>query len=136
MAEKIEMVAFNKTMKKLLEEYGIEVVSKLNRCAEKTGRETKKRLRNDRTFNNTGEYREGWNTIIEKKRLQPSTVIVANTGKHGGLAHLLEHGHPIRNGKQGNATYGGWDGKEHIAPIAEEMQTYFIDEVEQALGGE
>lgn len=134
MAEKTEMISFDETMKKLLQQYGTEVTATLNRCIEKTGKETKKRLRNDTTFNDTGEYAKGWNTITEKRRLQPTKVIVANTGKHGGLAHLLEHGHPIRNGQNGNMTYGGWDGKEHIAPIEEEMQQYFIDEVEQALG--
>lgn len=134
MSDKIEMVAFSKTMKDLLQQYGVDVVSKLNTCVEKTGRETKKRLRADKTFNDTGEYRAGWNTITEKKRLQPTKVIVANTGAHGGLAHLLEHGHPILNGT--GIVYGGVEGKAHIAPIAEEMQEYFIDEVEQALGGE
>ena len=59
MSGKIEMVAFSKTMKELLQQYGVDVVSKLNVCGEKTGRETKKRLRADKTFNNTGAYRAG-----------------------------------------------------------------------------
>lgn len=126
-------IQFERAVKKLLDEYGDSVTKDLNESLVAAGKEARKRLRADTTFSQTDEYRSGWNTVIEDKRVGATKVIVANTGKHGALAHLLEHGHPIRNGS--GKTYGNVEGKPHIAPIEEAVNEYLINEVERRLKG-
>lgn len=70
-----------------------------------------------------GRYSKGWTSTIEQTRLSTTAVI---HNKTPGLPHLLEHGHAKRNG-------GRVAGREHIAPVEEEIVKEFEKAVEQAL---
>ena len=70
-----------------------------------------------------GKYSRSWTTTIEKKRTGTVATIHSNLP---GLPHLLEKGHAKRNG-------GRVAGREHIAPVEEEIAEKYLKAVEDAL---
>lgn len=132
--QKAEMIQFDNIISKMLEQYGDEVKDCLQDAVSAAGDEAVRLLRKERRFSKNGKpstgYYRGWKAITEKTNVG-TKVIVANTGAHGSLTHLLEHGHPIvRNGE----AVGRYEGYEHIAPVQDKMEAFVIDEIEQALG--
>lgn len=71
-------------------------------------------------FGGTGRYSRGWTAQVEDGRLSAQGAVYNRDVP--GLPHLLEHGHAKRGG-------GRTSGKEHIAPVEQEM----IEAFEKAL---
>lgn len=71
-------------------------------------------------FGGTGRYSRGWTSQVEDGRLSAQGAVYNRDVP--GLPHLLEHGHAKRGG-------GRTSGKEHIAPVEQEM----IEAFEKAL---
>ena len=70
-----------------------------------------------------GRYASGWTYTIEENRLGTMATIHNRTP---GLPHLLEKGHAKRGG-------GRVPGREHIAPVEEELVTEFVKAVEKGI---
>lgn len=71
-------------------------------------------------FGGSGRYSRGWTSQVEDGRLSSQGAVYNRDVP--GLPHLLEHGHAKRGG-------GRTSGREHIAPVEQEM----IEAFEKAL---
>lgn len=109
-----------KQLSDILDDYSDEVKDVARAEAKKTGRRAASELRSV-SPKKTGKYASGWTT----KQLDADTVVVYNS-KAPGQAHLLEHGHVIRNKK---GTYGRAPARVHIAPVEAKENEEFVDSV-------
>ena len=114
---------------KILEDYGGDVEHNLDEITKKVGQKGRSALRNESKskFGGTGKYAQGWMVTPVKMPHYPSVVI---HHKLAGLPHLLEHGHAL---VLGGRKVGEVDGREHIAPVEEELQRQYLNEVIAAL---
>lgn len=74
-----------------------------------------------------GDYRKKWRCIVEKERGVTKVTIY---NQKGGLTHLLEHGHIVRNGTK--RVVGNASPIPHIS-IAEEHAEKKIDKLMEGL---
>lgn len=74
-----------------------------------------------------GDYRKKWRCILEKER---GVTRVTIYNQKGGLTHLLEHGHVVRNGTK--RIVGNAPAIPHIS-IAEEHAEEKIDKLMEGL---
>ena len=75
----------------------------------------------------TGKYAKSWTAKKGRETSQTLTMVVHSKNRYQ-LAHLLEHGHALRNG-------GRYEGEVHIAPAEQKGIEQLKDEIEQALKG-
>ena len=75
----------------------------------------------------TGKYAKSWTAKKVRETSQTLTMVVHSKNRYQ-LAHLLEHGHALRNG-------GRYDGVVHIAPAEQKGIEQLKEEIEQALKG-
>lgn len=75
----------------------------------------------------TGEYAKSWASRKVSETSQSLTMVVHSKNRYQ-LAHLLEHGHALRNG-------GRYNGKVHIAPAKQKGIKQLEEEIEKALKG-
>lgn len=73
----------------------------------------------------TGDYANGWTSLVETNRLSAQGTIYNK--KVPGLPHLLEKGHANRNG-------GRTPGREHIAPVNDEVQRILDETIRSQVG--
>lgn len=122
-------------IRKLLKEYGDEVLDVVQEEAPKAAKNAAKKLKQKKKFapgsDATGKYAAGWSTTVEKQRMGVNAV-VHNT-KYPGLVHLLENGHVSKNGT--GRVFGKVKAYSHIAEVNEETQEEFIKSVERRVGG-
>lgn len=101
-------------VKKYLEDYNQDVIREVTTVVPQVAREAARMLRQTAP-KESGKYARGWASKVERGRLKIGATVY---GKHGTyqLAHLLEHGHAVRNG--GRAS-GNAKAIVHIAPVEE-----------------
>lgn len=104
-------------MDEILKEFKNNTDAAIEEESNEIGKKTSADLRS-KSPKETGDYASGWRV----KKLGKNGVIVYNS-KMPGLTHLLENGHMIVN-KRGE--FGRYNGKPHIAPIAEERVAEYI----------
>lgn len=75
----------------------------------------------------TGRYAKSWTARKVSETSQSLTMVVHSKNRYQ-LAHLLEHGHALRNG-------GRYNGKVHIAPAEQKGIKQLEEEIEKALKG-
>lgn len=111
---------------KILTKYGDEVAENIQKVTKEIVRKgTKAVKQNAQTnFSGTGKYAAGW-TFQAKEGRYSSQGIIYNRAKPG-LPHLLEHGHAKRGG-------GRTDGREHIAPVEQEVIKSFEEAIKEKL---
>lgn len=122
-------------IKKILKEYGEDVLNKFSKAASKNAEVFTNKLRNTKQppASSRGSahmmkrrewkrYSEGWNWKGNEYNSTFSVVIYNKD--HYRLTHLLEYGHETRNGKDTRAF-------EHIKPIADEFYEAYLKEVEK-----
>lgn len=114
---------------KILEEYGDDVEGNLDVITKKVGQKGRSALRNESKskFGGTGKYAQGW-MVTPVKYAHYTSVVIHN--KLAGLPHLLEHGHAL---VLGGRKVGEVQGREHIAPVEEELVKQYENEVIKAL---
>lgn len=114
---------------KILEQYGGDVEHNLDEITKKVGQKGRSALRNESKakFGGTGKYASGW-TVTAVKQPHYTSVVIHNLKP--GLPHLLEHGHAL---VRGGRKVGTVDGREHIAPVEEQLVEQYEREVLSAL---
>lgn len=106
-----------KDIQKVLDEYGDEIQMRTEDAVKAVTKKGVKAMKSaSGVFKGTGEYASGWTSQVETNRYSAQGVIYNQ--KVPGLPHLLEHGHANRNG-------GRTAGREHIAPVEEELVKTF-----------
>lgn len=101
-------------IQKMLKDYDKDVQEVVRKTIPQAARAGAKQLRSS-SPKESGKYAGGWASKVEQGRTGVTATIY---GKHGTyqLAHLLEHGHAVRNG--GRAS-GNAKAIVHIAPVEE-----------------
>lgn len=133
MAKKVTLDNLASEIEKILDEYGDEVDDKVDEITKRVGQKGAQALKNESlaTFPDSKKhkqrYGQTWTYTVERKRLY-TKVIIHN--KQAGLPHLLENGHAL---VAGGRNIGFVDGKEHIAPIADELERDYEREVKSRL---
>ena len=131
MARRVRITAdkLGEEIGKILEEYGGDVEHNLDEITKKVAQKGRSALRNESKakFGGTGKYAGGW-TVTPVKYPHYTSVVIHN--KLAGLPHLLEHGHVLI---LGGRKVGTVDGREHIAPVEEELIEQYQREVLNAL---
>ena len=114
---------------KILEEYGDDVEGNLDVITKKVAQKGRSALRNESkaNFGGTGKYAQGW-MVTPVKYPHYTSVVIHN--KLAGLPHLLEHGHAL---VLGGRRVGEVQGREHIAPVEDELIRQYENEVIKAL---
>lgn len=130
MAKKTPLEKFSDDIAKILEEYGDDISANIEEVTKEMGKKAAQAVKNQARANFDGKkYASGWTSQVETTRLS-TTAIVYNKAQ-AGLAHLLEHGHVIRNGT--GRTFGHTNPVEHIAPVEEEIVEEYQKEIEKVL---
>ena len=127
MARKTPLDKLADAISDILEEYGEEVDENVGEIAEALGKKGALTLRRESKAkfpDGSGEYAQGWKSTTDQSRFSTVATIY---NEHYALPHLLEHGHVIRNGT--GRVYGEVPGREHIAPVADELVEAFEKEV-------
>ena len=111
---------------KILTKYGNEVAENIQKVTKEIARKGAKAVKQNAqtNFSGTGKYAAGWTSQAKEGRYS-SQGIIYNRAKPG-LPHLLEHGHAKRGG-------GRTDGKEHIAPVEQEVIKSFEEAIKEKL---
>lgn len=127
---KVTLANFDKELRKVLDQYGDDVIANMDAITKTMGQKGSQLLRSEALKaypkgqgQSTGKYAKNWSVKFEKGRLY-STSIIHN--KEPGLPHLLEHGHAI---VQGGRTVGHYAGREHIAPVERQLIEAYEREV-------
>lgn len=112
-------------VEKILAQYGEEVEQNIDIIRKKVAQKGATALRNvsKDKFGGSGEYAKNW-TVTEEKMPHYTSAVIHN--KKAGLPHLLEHGHVLIIGGR---TVGRVAGREHIAPVEEEITNLYVNEV-------
>lgn len=129
MAKKVTIDNLGEAIGKILDEYAEDIQGNLDVITKKIGQKGAKALQSQSKSTFDGEkYAKGWGTTVEQNRLY--TTVYIHNKKQAGLAHLLENGHVKANG---TGRYGMWGGREHIAPVEQELVVQYEREVINAL---
>lgn len=133
MGKKITIDKLEDEISKVLNDYADDVEKNIKKIQAKVANKGAAALRNKSkdTFDGTGTYAKGWTTTVKKAGKHYSSNIIYNK-KQPGLTHLLEHGHVL---KAGGRTLGYVKGREHIAPVEEELNTQYYNQVISELKG-
>lgn len=136
LSERVELMSksslghFADDIAEILSEYGEEVQENLDVIVKKVGARGAKAVKAKAKASFTGSrYAAGWTSKTTADRLGTTAVIYNRS--QPGLAHLLEHGHVSRNGT--GRTFGDVPGREHIAPVEQELVENFQKELERRL---
>ena len=109
-----------------LRDYSGEVVGIMTTVIPEVAKEATKKLKAT-SPKKSGTYRKGWRYKVEKGRLTVGATIYGEYGTYQ-LAHLLEHGHALRQGGRSRAIV-------HIKPVEEWAVDEAIDRTIERLEG-
>ena len=114
MASEIDL---SKEIGKLLDEYGAEVTKSLQAIVPAVGKDAASKLRKE-SPRKTGRYKKGWTSTSTIIRTGASATVYGKSGTYQ-LAHLLEKGHVVKNGRSRvtGEVYGEAGAYPHIAPV-------------------
>ena len=131
MAKKSPSDKLAESIEKILAEYADEVSRGTVECVKEVTKAGVKAVKAEakEKFGGTGKYSKGWKSTVEETRLGATGIIY--NGSVPGLAHLLEHGHVSRNGT--GRVFGNVPGREHLAPIDEQIAKDFEDAINKVL---
>ena len=114
---------FQRDVEKVIAAYLDDATKDLDDLTKEIGKKGAKAVRSSSASEfGAGRYSKGWTSTLEKTRLGATAIIYNKTP---GLPHLLENGHATRNG-------GRVKGREHIAPVEEQIVEEFTKAVTDA----
>lgn len=113
-------------LKKILDEYELEVIDDVDKAAFATAKLGVKELKDKSPKSNRakgGAYAKSWGYTKEKMPFGYTSYVIRNR-KHYQLTHLLENGHLIKNQY---GSYGRTKPIPHIKPVEIIVQENFLD---------
>ena len=119
-------------IKKILDEYDLEVIEDVDKAALATAKLGVKELKDKSPKSNRakgGAYAKSWGYRKRKAPFGYTSYIIHNK-KHYQLTHLLENGHLIKNQY---GSYGRTRPIPHIKPVEVIVQEHFIDNLTRRL---
>ena len=135
MAKKVTLDTLGDEINKILDEYAGEIDKNIDTVTKLIGQKGAAALRNQSksTFPDGKRYASGWTSTVEKTRVY--TAVTIHNKKQAGLAHLLEFGHVSANGTgRGYITEKApVAGREHIAPVEQELVVQYEREVKSVI---
>lgn len=127
---KTPLEKFAADIEKILAEYGDDIAQNVEEITERVGKKAAQAVKKSAQATVNGkDYASGWTSQTETTRL--GTTATVYNKKLAGLAHLLEHGHVIRNGT--GRTYGTTKAYVHIEPVEQEVVDEYEKEILKAL---
>ena len=109
-----------------LTEYASLATEEMKEAVKRAGKTVRKEIKKNAP-SDTGKYAKSWRVKKVRESSQTLALVVHSKDRYQ-LAHLLEHGHALRNG-------GRYEGEIHIAPAEKTGMEQLVDEIEKALGG-
>lgn len=103
-------IDLQKAVENILERYSDEVSEVAAEALEEVAKEATKKLR-ETSPKKTGAYARGWTYEIQKGRVSNSATVYGRKTTYP-IAHLLENGHAMRNGRRSAPIV-------HIKPVEE-----------------
>ena len=118
-------INLEKDIQKIFDEYALQVSTATKDAVKAVAQESVKKLKKT-SPKKSGKYAKGWTYRIEAGAVDDSATVYGGK-KTYPLAHLLENGHLMRNGKRGGQ-------RIHINPVEEwavtELEKKIREEVE------
>jgi len=122
MAQEINL---EKEMREILDEYALQVSTATRQAVIDTAKETTRKVKKA-SPRNTKKYSQGWTYTVEAGTVDSSATVYGKRRTYL-IAHLLENGHLMRNGRRGGQ-------RQHIKPVEEwaiaEFERKIREEVE------
>lgn len=129
MAKKITLDQLQGEIASILNDYNNSVTEGTKEAVRKTmkyGVDKVKSASRENFQRHSGKYASGWTSQVDTGRMSTQGTIYNQ--KVPGLPHLLENGHANRNG-------GRTAGRTHIAPVNDEIQRIFQEDIKKAIEG-
>ncbi len=109
-----------------LQDYADTAADEMKEAVKDAGKTVKKEIQANAPVE-TGAYKKSW-TVKTVRETSQSLELVVHSKNRYQLAHLLEHGHALRNGGRARAF-------PHIAPAEEKGIRELEEKLERGLGG-
>lgn len=135
MSGAVKLTEVGKAINDVLTAYQDDVIEGVTDLVKKVSDEAKQEVQAGSPVRASGggRYKRGWTVKDERKdRYHPKAIVHNRTDYQ--LAHLLEHGHIIRN-KPGGRELGSTSAQPHIAPAEQNAIEKFEQGVEKIAGG-
>ena len=110
---------------KMLTEYEAAIVKNVDASGKTVADKGAKQLRQT-SPKRTGKYAKSWGVTREDSSFGENAKYIIHNKKHYRVAHLLEHGHVMANGKRTKAI-------PHIKPVEEQVIREYEKKVREAI---
>ena len=110
---------------KMLTEYETAIVKNVDTSGKAVADKGAKQLRQT-SPKRTGKYAKSWGVTREEGAFGENAKYIIHNKKHYRVAHLLEHGHVMANGKRTKAI-------PHIKPVEEQVIREYAKKVREAI---
>ena len=110
---------------KMLTEYEAAIVKNVDASGKAVADKGAKQLRQT-SPKRTGKYAKSWGVSREDSSFGENAKYIIHNKKHYRVAHLLEHGHVMANGKRTKAI-------PHIKPVEEQVIREYEKKVREAI---
>ena len=110
---------------KMLTEYEAAIVKNVDASGKAVADKGAKQLRQT-SPKRTGKYAKSWGVTREDSSFGENAKYIIHNKKHYRVAHLLEHGHVMANGKRTKAI-------PHIKPVEEQVIREYEKKVREAI---
>mgnify|MGYP002547145031 CR=1 FL=1 len=110
---------------KMLTEYEAAIVKNVDTSGKAVADKGAKQLRQT-SPKRTGKYAKSWGVTREEGAFGENAKYIIHNKKHYRVAHLLEHGHVMANGKRTKAI-------PHIKPVEEQVIREYEKKVREAI---
>jgi hypothetical protein len=110
---------------KMLTEYEAAIVKNVDASGKAVADKGAKQLRQT-SPKRTGKYAKSWGVTREDSSFGENAKYIIHNKKHYRVAHLLEHGHVMANGKRTKAI-------PHIKPVEEQVIREYGKKVREAI---
>ena len=110
---------------KMLTEYETAIVKNVDTSGKAVADKGAKQLRQT-SPKRTGKYAKSWGVTREEGAFGENAKYIIHNKKHYRVAHLLEHGHVMANGKRTKAL-------PHIKPVEEKVIREYEKKVREAI---
>lgn len=110
---------------KMLTEYEAAIVKNVDASGKAVADKGAKQLRQT-SPKRTGKYAKSWGVTREDSSFGENAKYIIHNKKHYCVAHLLEHGHVMANGKRTKAI-------PHIKPVEEQVIREYEKKVREAI---